>query len=1072
VNWPAVERLFAAALETRPEERQALLDSDPDDAVRAEVRRLLARHDALCSQHDSFLASLDLDRAAALLDTVESEDPPAIGRYEIVRRLGSGATGVVYLARDPSLGRHVALKLLSPHLSHDATGIRRFTDEARAASRLDNPHIVAIHEIGRSEDDRLFIAMAYHEGETLRQRIARGALPVAEAVRIAGDVADGLSAAHAKGIVHRDIKPENILLTARGACIVDFGIAKVAGETLTRTGSALGTAAYMSPEQTRGTAVDQRSDLWSLGVVLYEMLTGQRPFRADGGEALIYGIRHDAAEPVTARRPGLVPAVARAVDCCLEKDPERRYQSAAALLSVLRAPLPSSDGTGAVGHELGVTQPPSDAANVAPETAVVAAARLAPTRRRRPILLAVGALLLMALGTLLWGTRPRSPAPSRSAASRTTIAVLPFTYRGSQEFAYLGEGMMDLLSANLNGAGEIRTVDPDAVLALFRQAGRARLEPEQARDLAARLGAGSYVLGNVVETGGHLRISALLHSGDPKEGRGQALVDGGSRRLFQLVDGLTAQLIAQQSGGPVGALSRLAALTTDSLAALKAYLEGERHFRAWRDDSAVQALERAIRIDSTFALAYYRMATEVRWTRGRTRAVEAVDRALRHGHRLSDRDRRLIEAYAAFLHGRTAEAERLYREIVSRHPDDLEATLQLAELISAWGSVLGHSWLDAREWFERVRSIDPSNLSAIDHLSNIAARERRLEELDSLTDRLLQVSSPPRSWFYQGQRAVASGDTAETARFMATLRKAGGEIAQPIGGGVVAFTGDLVVGRRIWRLFTEPSRSRGLRVLAHLTLAKMELMTGRWSAAKVEIDSAMALDSATALEHRALLSLWPLQQVSRSELLALRNALQQWKAAPGPSNESSVTAIHAPAHPYLRLYLLGLLSVRLDEHAPALDYAAELERRAGKSFAPAFVRLLGRAVRVEVARARGRAEQALATLDSARFLALRHLRGGGGGDLAFFPHEYEQFTRAELLESLGRQGEALQAYQSIADELFHSGAPAHLRMARIYERQGERQKAAAHYARFVELWKDCDPEFRPLVAEARQRLAP
>jgi tetratricopeptide (TPR) repeat protein len=463
------------------------------------------------------------------------------------------------------------------------------------------------------------------------------------------------------------------------------------------------------------------------------------------------------------------------------------------------------------------------------------------------------------------------------------------------------------------------------------------------------------------------------------------------------------------------------------------------------------------------------MATEVRWTRGRTYAVEAVDRALRHGHRLSDRDRRLIEAFAALLHGRTAEAERLYRAIVTRHPDDLEATLQLGELISGWGGVLGHSWLDAREWFERVRSIDPSRLSAIDNLSKIAARERRLEELDSLTDRLLQVSLPPSSWFYHGQRAVASSDTAETARFMATLRKAGDEIAQPIGGYVVFTTGDLLVGRRIWRLFTEPSRSRRLRVLAHLTLAKIELMTGRWSAAKVEIDSAMALDSATALEHRALLSLWPLQQVSRSELLALRNALQRWKAAPGPSDESSVTAMHAPAHPYLRLYLLGLLSVRLDEDVPALDYAAELERRAGKSFAPAFVRRLSRAVRVEVARARGRAEQAVATLDSAGFWAQEDLNGIA--ESPFYGHEYERFTRAELLDSLGRQGEALQAYQSIADQLFHTGAPAHLRVARIYERQGERQKAAAHYARFAELWKDCDPEFRPLVEEARRRMA-
>jgi tetratricopeptide (TPR) repeat protein len=458
----------------------------------------------------------------------------------------------------------------------------------------------------------------------------------------------------------------------------------------------------------------------------------------------------------------------------------------------------------------------------------------------------------------------------------------------------------------------------------------------------------------------------------------------------------------------------------------------------------------------------------------RPQAAEAAARALRFEQRLSRRDRRLIEALSASLNGRVADAERTYREIVSRYPDDLEANYQLGELITHWSSIIGRSWLDARAPYERVLSIDPDHEDALEHLSAIAARERRLGALDSLTGRLQRIFPPP-AWFARGQRAVAFGDTAEIARFVAAMRETSDDIAQPLLGIVTFTTGDLTVGRRFWRLLTEPSRSPGVRLLAHLTLAKMELMSGRWTAASAEIDSAEALDFATALEHRALLSLWPLLTVPRSELQDLRIRLSRWKGAAGPTNDSSsigeraFIGEHAAAHPYLRLYLLGLVDLRLGESAPALHYATELEHLAKASFAPFFVEDLARSLRAEAARLGGGPGEALAILDSASFWNREELPRWGGSP--FYDHEYEQFVRAELLDTLGRTDEALRAYGGLADQLFHTGAPAHLRMARIYERHGESGKASEHYAKFAELWKDCDPDFRPLVEDARRRMA-
>jgi tRNA A-37 threonylcarbamoyl transferase component Bud32/tetratricopeptide (TPR) repeat protein len=272
---------------------------------------------------------------------VETSTDPLVGRrigqYAIVARLGGGGMGVVYKARDERLGRPVALKFLPQQWSDDETAKQRFVREAQAASATDHPNICTIHDIGSADDGRLFIVMAYYEGQTLKQRLESGPLPVDDALDIATQVAEGLAKAHAQRVIHRDIKPANLILTDDGVRIVDFGLAKFADTVqLTVVGSTLGTAAYMSPEQVKGEETDARSDVWALGVVLYEMLAGHPPFRGSYVEAISYAIRTDAPAPLRAVRPEVPEDVEQVVFRALHKDPAVRFESGRDFARALR----------------------------------------------------------------------------------------------------------------------------------------------------------------------------------------------------------------------------------------------------------------------------------------------------------------------------------------------------------------------------------------------------------------------------------------------------------------------------------------------------------------------------------------------------------------------------------------------------------------------------------------------------------------------------------------------------------------------------------------------------------------
>ena len=354
-RWREIETLYHSACERKPEERRAYLESacGGDESLRLEVESLLA-HEGLAANF------LETHESATPGNAVEASVPAGeqIGPYLVLEFLQKGGMGEVYKARDMRLDRTVAIKFLPRALAADPTAVERFQREVRAASSLNHPRICTVHDVGEFQG-RPFLVMEFLEGQSLRDRIAGEPLPIAELMDLAVQICDALKAAHAKEIVHRDIKPGNIFITAGGQIkILDFGLAKRSGEaralaeatvsapdeqtaatatriTITRPGSIAGTLAYLSPEQARSEEVDSRTDIYSLGVVLYQMATGRPTFRAETSEELIGAILHQTPIKPSELNPPVPASLERIILKALEKEPTARYQSVADLLADL-----------------------------------------------------------------------------------------------------------------------------------------------------------------------------------------------------------------------------------------------------------------------------------------------------------------------------------------------------------------------------------------------------------------------------------------------------------------------------------------------------------------------------------------------------------------------------------------------------------------------------------------------------------------------------------------------------------------------------------------------------------------